>query len=135
MENINIKIFSITLLLLTSLFLFLSRKIILLRRKNKISIGHNNTPEFENAIRAHGNFTEYTPLMLLEIFILTELHANLFIITFLCVMILCGRVSHALGLNHFELKKVPNYRPRIIGMSLTFCSLLLSAIVIFILAW
>lgn len=129
------KIFSITLLLLVSLFIFLSAKIIFLRRKNKISIGHNNTPEFENAIRAHGNFSEYTPLALLEIFILTQLHVNPFIIVLLCITILCGRISHAIGLNYFELKKSPNFRPRIIGASLTFFSLILGALSIFISAF
>jgi uncharacterized membrane protein YecN with MAPEG domain len=131
MQNFDIKIFSTTLFLLTLFFILLSRKIILLRQKNKVSIGHNNTQEFENAIRAHGNFIEYTPLALLEIFILTQQNANSLIIIFLCTTILCGRVSHALGLNYFELKKTPIYLPRIIGMSLTFFCLFISAALIF----
>lgn len=56
---------TLTACLLAVIFIIISAKIIRLRYQHKVSIGAQNHEELERAIRAHGNFAEYTPILLI----------------------------------------------------------------------
>lgn len=88
--------------LLGLLFLALSVWVISRRFKFRVSIGEGESPELRAAVRAHGNFAEYVPLVLL----------------------LLGRLSHAIGI---QIPKVPNPY-RLVGIMATFIALLLGSL-------
>jgi uncharacterized membrane protein YecN with MAPEG domain len=54
------------------LLLFLTFRVIGLRRSKQVAFGDGGVPELVHAIRAHGNFIEYVPIALLLI-LLVEL--------------------------------------------------------------
>ena len=47
------------------LFLALSLNVIRMRRSEHVGLGHDGAPKLERAIRAHANFAEYAPFVLL----------------------------------------------------------------------
>jgi len=96
-------------------FVVLSFRTLLLRKKLKIGIGYGDQPILIRAISAHSNFAEYVPLALMLLFFLeTEIHANLFVHV-LCITLLFGRLMHAYGISQIN----ENYNFRRIGMVMT----------------
>jgi uncharacterized membrane protein YecN with MAPEG domain len=128
----DLKLFSTTLLMLITLYIFLSVKVIKLRQKNKLPTGSNDEIAFKNAIRAHANCAEYLPLILLELYILSHFEVNVLVFSVLCMTAIAARAFHAYGLNVQELKNPPIYKGRKLGMILTFFCLITSAMLIFI---
>ncbi len=101
--------------LLGLVFVILSFRTLLLRRKLKIGIGFSDQPLLIRAISAHSNFSEYVPLTLILIFFLEiETRANL-LIHILCLSLFFGRIVHAYGISQVN----ENYNLRSIGMILT----------------
>ncbi|MBX2808206.1 MAG: MAPEG family protein [Cellvibrionaceae bacterium] len=102
------------------LFVMLSVRTLLLRRRLRVGIGTGKDVKLARAIRAHANFSEYVPLALMLIYFV-ELHtdANQWVHA-LCVFLIVGRVLHAYGVSQVE----ENYRFRIMGMIFTFGCLL-----------
>ncbi|MGY6553720.1 MAG: MAPEG family protein [Wenzhouxiangella sp.] len=95
--------YSITLLytgLSGLLLLALSFQVVALRRRHGVGLGSGDQPALERAIRVHANFCEYVPLGLLLLLVL-ELSAALpsLILHALGVMLVLGRILHALGLS------------------------------------
>jgi len=106
--------------LLGLLFLQLSFKAINKRTANKIGIGTGENIELLRAVRVHANFAEYTPLILLMLAFAEINGLPAASIHGMGVLLLVGRVMHALGLS-----KEPDIVPlRFTGMILTFLSLL-----------
>ena len=109
--------------LLAGFFMVLSFRVIRLRRQNKAAAGDAGVSALQMAIRAHGNFAEYTPMFLI-LLALAEM-ANIFsLLLWLVGSVFCaGRLLHAYGLcyaEHYEngqLKVVPRFR--IMGMMVT----------------
>ena len=101
------------------LFMLLSIRALRMRRKHKVAIGLSGNKEFVRAVRAHGNFAEYTPLVLLIIYMLENEQVNAIFIHMLCLILLAGRLSHAYGVSQCE----ENYKFRVRGMAMTFLSL------------
>lgn len=124
----DIKIVSATLFLLVLLYFYLSAKVALFRYKYRIEHGHDNTPKFKKSVRAQANFGEYTPLILLELFILSTLNANSMLLGILSCMIIIGRIFHAYGLITLELRNPAVYWGRSAGIMLTFVCMIGSAI-------
>lgn len=48
--------------LLAAFYIFLSVRVVRIRRQEKVGIGDGNNVRLRRAIRAHGNFAEYVPL-------------------------------------------------------------------------
>jgi uncharacterized membrane protein YecN with MAPEG domain len=67
----------------------------------------------------HSNFAEYVPLSLLLIYFVESSGAHLLFVHMLAACLLAGRVSHAFGVSHVK----ENYRFRVLGMALTFTTL------------
>ena len=97
------------------------------RRRSQIAVGSDGAPDLERAVRAHGNFTEVTPIFLISLLLLELVDSYLWWVAMLGVMFIAGRVLHARSLLVTELRS-GSYQQRVIGMMLTMISLAASAI-------
>jgi len=97
------------------MFVGLSVRTLLLRRKFELAIGYGNHAVLARASRVHGNFAEYVPISLILIYFLENQGlASTWIHSF-CIALLLGRISHACGVSQVN----ENLIYRVIGMSLT----------------
>lgn len=105
-----------TAALLALWFIWLAFRVIRLRRQYQVSTGDGGHSDLVQAIRAHGNFSEYVPISLI-LLILAELdHGHPLILGGLAVLICLGRVFHSiafLGSQH-------DFSRRVLGMQFTF---------------
>lgn len=102
--------------LLVLLFMFLSVRVVRLRRSLKVTIGDSGNKELLRAMRVHSNFAEYVPLALLLLLAL-ELQAFYpWVLHLLGAVLLLGRLLHAYGVS--QLKETLVFR--IAGMACTF---------------
>lgn len=109
--------------LLTLMYVYLSIRIIGIRRGKKISIGSGADKQLERAIRVHSNFAEYAPLSLFLILMLEIQSVNNVVVIFLGLLLLIGRCIHAYGVSQQD----EDFRLRVYGMILTFMTLILSS--------
>ena len=111
--------------ILALIFYKLSINVIRLRRKYKVSLGSSKKhKDLEQAIRAHGNLSEFLPIGLI---LLTCLEVNHLpkIVVFMCgLFFLIGRYLHATSF----LKEEINSSNRVLGMKITHWSIILMAI-------
>lgn len=84
--------------LLALLFLYLSYNVIRMRLRHKVEMGTGGNSKVEQAVRAHGNFAEYVPLALILLYACLGLGTHPIVIYVACVLLLVGRVAHAMGL-------------------------------------
>ena len=115
---------AISAVILTFIFIKLAFNVIALRTKNKIAIGDGGNQDLARAIRAHGNFSEYSPLALILIACLEINGCWWFVLLPLAAMFIAGRVIHAFGIS----KNETEFKQRILGMKLTFLSLIFLAV-------
>lgn len=121
----------------TLFFVYLSINVIKARKQTKTSLGQGTDFLLHQAIRAHANFFEYTPMFLIGMYVCeTRIAASPIIITLLALLFLAGRMLHFYALTKHEVYKdgnlVNSIKPRVISMGITFfCLLSLSALAIF----
>jgi len=120
---------SIIAAVLTIIFIRLSFAVIGLRRKNKVGLGSGGHEDLERAIRAQGNFAEYVPFGIILIACLELNGAPWWLIAAPGVTLIAGRLIHAKGIN----VPPPDFSKRILGMQLTFLTLI--ALIILNLGW
>ena len=97
----------------------LFKNVVKIRRETKISIGHNNK-KLERAVRAHGNFCETCPLIIMLNFILY--FNNLLFFAVLSLLFLAiGRTIHSYAVS--DINEDINDRRK--GMKFTIYSLLI----------
>lgn len=106
------------------LFVVLSVRTLRLRRSLRIAIGDSGDERMIRAMRVHSNFAEYVPFSLLLIFLVEMQGADAILVHALCLALLAGRLSHAYGVSRMR----ENFRFRVFGMSMTFTTLLVSAV-------
>lgn len=70
-------------------------------------------------MRVHSNFAEYTPYALLLIFMLELQEGHYVLVHALCICLMLGRLSHALGVS----RSSEHYGYRVFGMAMTFTAL------------
>lgn len=105
------------------LFVGLSVRTLLARRKYKIAIGDAGDQRMLRAMRVHSNFSEYVPFSLL-LFLLMELRGGTpLLVHGLCAWLLLGRLLHAYGVS----QTTENYLFRVAGMASTFAPLLIAS--------
>jgi uncharacterized protein len=111
--------------ILALIFYKLSINVIRLRRKYKVSLGSSKKhKDLEQAIRAHGNLSEFLPVGLILLACLEVNHLPK-IVVFMCgLFFLIGRYLHATSF----LKEEINSSNRILGMKITHWSIILMAI-------
>jgi len=100
--------------ILALIFTGLSLRTLTLRRRLKVGIGTGDNQPLTRAIRAHGNFQEYTPLALVLILLL-ELTSPGAWVHVAGIALVAGRSIHAYGVS----QEPENYRFRVAGMVLT----------------
>ena len=99
-----------------------------MRRLHKVSLGHKNHHDLEQAIRAQANFIEYVPfgLILLSCLEINKIHPV--IVFLLGGLLLIGRFLHA---KSFTMPNIDKTK-RVQGMKFTFWSMrLMAAMLIF----
>lgn len=112
--------------LLALLYMVLSVNIIVKRYTLKQGIGDGGDKNMAYRIRAHGNFAEYVPFILI-LMGANELNgASPMFLKMMGAMLVLGRLSHAFSLSHFELAK-GKIVFRQIGMVSTFTPMILLA--------
>lgn len=115
---------SIIAAILTIIFVRLSFAVIGLRRKNKVGLGAGGHEDLERAIRAQGNFAEYVPFGMILIACLELNGAPWWLVAILGISLIIGRLIHAKGMN----TPPPDFSKRVLGMKLTFGTLLALAL-------
>jgi uncharacterized membrane protein YecN with MAPEG domain len=105
--------------LLGILFFYFSVLVVKGRFSKKISLGDGGDHHFQQVIRAHGNFTEYAPIVLILLFISEVNHSNPIVLHLAGIALLSGRFLHAFGLRRHS----GTSWQRVSGMLLTFSSL------------
>ena len=106
--------------LLAILFVGLSVRTLLRRRKIGAAVGDGDDVVLTKAIRAHGNFAEYAPLCLLLMYFLEVVSGAGMLLHVAGVLLLIGRALHAYGVSQVN----ENYAFRVAGMACTFVVLI-----------
>lgn len=96
------------------IMMLLAVNVILGRGKNKVSLGDGGFSDLTRSIRAHGNNTEYTPIVLILLLALGLKNANMTYIHITGLCLTLGRLFHGIGLT-FKIQP-----GRLLGMVLTF---------------
>ena len=110
--------------LLAGLYLFLTSRVIRLRRGNRVDMGDGGQRLLQRYIRAHGNFAEYAPFGLL-LLLLVELGGwPGWLVHLLGLALVGGRAAHAWSFSAAELRG----RSRFVGMVLTMTMLGVAAL-------
>jgi uncharacterized membrane protein YecN with MAPEG domain len=115
---------SIIAAILTIIFVKLSFVVIGLRRKNKVGLGSGGHEDLERAIRAQANFAEYVPFGIILIACLELNGAPWWLLAIPGITLIMGRLIHAKGIQ----VPPPDFSKRVLGMKLTFVTLITLAI-------
>jgi uncharacterized protein len=109
--------------LLALLYVVLAAQVIRARYRTRTALGDGDDPGLARAIRAHANFAEYVPLILV-LLVLAELQgARPWLLHLLGAMLLIGRAVHAYGISQVD-EVLPR---RSIGVALTLVVLMTAA--------
>jgi len=116
------------------MFVALSMNVAINRKKLKIALGDDNII-IKRKIRAHGNFSEYTPFFLILLYMIEKNGASPLTINMLGTLFVIARLLHAYSLLKAEkyidgkISSTPIWR--MLGMVMTFgCILVISIIAI-----
>lgn len=121
--ELNLSISMLYAGLLTLLFFALSVNIIRLRWRDRVGLGTGDSQDLKVAVRIHGNFAEYVPLLLILMVLMELQGASTALLHGLGAALFVARVCHALGLT---LSVGPSWA-RTVGVLGTFAVLLLQA--------
>lgn len=105
--------------LLTLFYIILSFNVIRNRWRYKQSLGSGKEKQLEKSIRAHANFAEYVPLVIIMMSFLEHSKEPNGWLHFFGIALIIGRLSHAIGIG----LQAPNAL-RVVGMLATFTCLL-----------
>lgn len=114
--------------LLGLLFILLSFRVSKHRLAGHVSLGDGNNADLAQAIRAHGNFSEYVPLALILIGLSEAQGAAATLVHVLGGGLLLGRVAHAWGISQ------PNavHNARKLGIVLTWLVIAVTSVYLLI---
>ncbi len=104
-------------------YVALSLKVIILRRKFKVGIGHGEERELHRSIRVHGNFAEYVPFALFLLLLLEINATQMWVLHVLGSMLFLGRILHVMGLS----KSAGISTARVFGGVLTYLMMAIAA--------
>ena len=116
----------------------LVRRVVAKRRQHRVPRHDGDVPELAARIRAHSNFAEYVPLLLVFLLVLELNDAPLLLLHAFGALLVLARAYHAYGLIVAEFAKDKDYRPR---QRATFATVMLmkiaslSFILAYILSW
>ncbi len=104
---------------------YLSYRVIKIRKAHSVSVGTAGDPSLERAVRNHGNFIEYAPLTLLMLAMVEYVGLAAWAVWVLGIMFVASRLIHFAG---FRSKEAPGVF-RVVGMALTFTTLISLAVI------
>jgi uncharacterized membrane protein YecN with MAPEG domain len=104
------------------IMLVLGMLVVRARVRTRTEIGDGGDPALLGPLRAHANNTEYVPIALILLMLLYALGCNVVVIHIVGGMLTLGRLLHAFGLS----RNVGASAPRLIGMVLTWLSILIA---------
>jgi uncharacterized protein len=110
--------------LLALMFVALSVRTLKMRRSLGIPIGDVGNEAMLRAMRAHANFAEYVPFALFLIYLIEQTGANAGFVQALCLSLLIGRISHAVGISRVK----ERLAFRVLGMALTLTPIISAAV-------
>ncbi|MGL4543362.1 MAG: MAPEG family protein [Polymorphobacter sp.] len=84
--------------LLGLIFLVLSGRVIKVRGSAKVSLGDGGDQTLLSRIRAHANFAEYVPLLLILLGLIEYINDTNMLVQGLGALIVVARLSHAIGM-------------------------------------
>jgi uncharacterized membrane protein YecN with MAPEG domain len=105
------------------LLLVLSVRVVQQRRKHHVAFGDGGEPDLIQAIRAFGNATEYVPTGLVGLAVLAFAGAPPMVVHPIGIVLLAGRVGHAVGLSRSGGPSLP----RTIGVIATWVAYIAAA--------
>ncbi len=105
--------------LLALLYFALAFNVVRQRKRHQVGLGDAGKADLLKAVRIHGNFAEYVPLLLVLMLLAELTHAPGWILHVMGGLLLLGRVAHAQGL--YQSAGVST--GRMIGMLATFATL------------
>ena len=115
---------SIYAVLLALLFLGLSTRAMLGRRRMRVPLGEGTSEDLRRRLRAHANFAEYVPLALILMALLELQGAGGIVLNIIGLLLLAGRIAHAYGIS-----RIPEHlTARRIGVGFTVLSMILSCL-------
>ena len=85
--------------LLALLFIFLSVRVIGMRRSARVALGDGGNPALLRRQRVHGNFAEYVPLALILMALAELQNPPGWMIHAIGIPLLLGRAAHAYGVS------------------------------------
>jgi hypothetical protein len=106
------------------IYLVLAARVVRGRWTHRVSLGDGGNAAMQRLIRAHGNFGEYVPMLLILMALLEASGASRGVLTGAGIALVVGRLAHAIGI---ETPKAPNPY-RFLGGLLTFGLLLLGSV-------
>lgn len=106
------------------LLLVLSVRVVRLRRRHGVALGHGEHADLHHAIRAFANAAEHLPAALIALAILALVGAPAVLVHVSGVILLAGRTAHAVGLSRSGGASLP----RAIGMAATWIAYLVAAV-------
>lgn len=102
----------------------LSLRVIVVRRRARVSLGDGGDPELQRAIRGQANFVEYVPVALLLLLILELSRFSIYFVHALGIVLVVARLLHGYALS-FTARFTFG---RVWGAALTFVALLIEAV-------
>jgi uncharacterized protein len=117
------------------IFFALTVWVVTYRNKTKLMLGDGTgtgLPDAQGlqvAVRAHANFAEFVPLILILFACLVHEDANPLFFLILCAALVLGRILHPIGIRILT----PNV-PRAVGAMLTWAVLIIASIAVIVLA-
>lgn len=106
------------------IYLTLTVRVVRGRWKHRVSLGDGGNAAMQRLIRAHANFGEYVPLLLILMALLEASGASRNVLAGAGIALVIGRIAHAIGI---ETPKAPNPY-RFVGGLITFGMLLLGSL-------
>lgn len=110
--------------LLAVLYVYLSARVIVERREQRVEFGAGESHELLRRIRVHANFAEYVPFTVLLMAIAESLAAPNFLVHAAGLTLLAGRLLHAYGTS----RSPAIIRYRVYGMGLTLTAMTIAAL-------
>ena len=99
------------------------------RRSAKVAYGDGFNKELTKAIRAHGNFFEFTVFFIISSFLLEILDANQIYVLVINILFLIGTISHAYSMLNEKILF------RMVGMMITLNSYVINCVYLLYLYW
>lgn len=106
------------------LLLVLSVRVVRLRRRHGVALGHGEFADLHHAIRAFANAAEYVPAALVALAVLALAGAPALLVHATGLVLTAGRTAHAVGLSRSGGASLP----RAVGTAATWLAYLLAAV-------